>query len=149
MSLIDKINSDLNTALKRRDEATVSTLRFLLSNLHNAKIAKGAELTDDEAIGEISKDVKRHKESIEAYEKAERAELVAKEKKELEILMQYLPTQLSEAQISQVVDKVIVQINPAGLADMGKVMAGVMAEVKGQADGAEVSRIVKEKLSDL
>jgi hypothetical protein len=147
MSLIDKIESDLNIALKGRDEVTVSTLRLLLSNLHNAKIAKGSKLNDDEVTGEISKDVKRHRESIEAYEKAQRSELVTKETKELEILREYLPAQLSEAQITQIVNEVIAQINPTGLADIGKVMAGVMAKVKGQADGAEVSRIVKASLS--
>ena len=147
MSLVSTIEDDLNIALKGRDEVTVSTLRLLLSNLHNAKIAKGDELSDDEVIGEIFKDVKRHKESIEAYEKAQRAELASKETKELEILKKYLPVQMDEAQITQIVNEVIAQINPTGLADMGKVMAGVMAKVKGQADGAEVSRIVKASLS--
>ena len=137
----------MNTALKKRDEVTVSTLRLLLSNLHNAKIAKGSKLSDDEVTSEISKDVKRHRESIEAYEKAQRSELVTKETKELEILREYLPAQLSEAQITQIVNEVIVQINPTGLADTGKVMAGGMAKVKGQVDGAEVLRIVKEKLT--
>ncbi|OGD83244.1 hypothetical protein A2165_00745 [Candidatus Curtissbacteria bacterium RBG_13_40_7] len=147
MSLLAKLETDLNVALKKRDDACVSTLRFLLSNIHNAKIAKGEELSDDEIIGEISKDVKRHKESIEAYKNAGRSELVAKETRELEILTKYLPAQMEKAQITKIVDEVIAEVNPSGIADMGKVMALVMTRVKEQADGLVVAGIVKGKLS--
>ena len=147
MTLIGKISQDLNTALKARDEITVSILRFLLSKIHNAKIAKGQDLSDDEVIAEITKETKRHKESIEAYEKAARDELVDKEKAELSILAKYLPKQLTEAEIGNIVEGVITEIGASGVGDMGKVMGAVMAKVKGQADGGLVSAIVKEKLT--
>lgn len=145
--LLEKINADLNSAVKARDQIVVSTLRLLLASLHNARIAKGADLTDEEVVGEIAKDVKRHRESIAAYEAGARADLVDKERKELEVLTKYLPSQLSGEEISKIVEGVIAQTRASDMADMGKVMSGVMAKVKGQADGSIVSRIVTEKLS--
>ncbi|MBI2326991.1 GatB/YqeY domain-containing protein [Candidatus Curtissbacteria bacterium] len=146
VGLFDKINQDLIEALKAHDAIRVSTLRFLISGLKNARIDKGSDLTDDEVLDEIARDVKRHKESIEAYEKAGRNDLVVKEKTELEILLPYLPTQLSEEELSMIIDEVIFQVGSSNISDMGKVMGAVMAKVRGKADGGVVSKIVKEKL---
>jgi uncharacterized protein len=146
-SLLGQISQDLNLALKARDEVSVSTLRFLLSGIHNAKIAKGSELSDPEVLTEIAREAKRHKESIEAFEKAGREELASKEKAELGILQKYLPEQLTEEEISKVVLKVIAEVGATGAGDIGKVMGIVMARVKGKADGGVVSEIVKGKLS--
>lgn len=145
-SLIDKINQDLIEALKAHDETRVSTLRFLIAGIKNARIAKEQDLSDEEILAEIAKDAKRHKESIEAYEKAERPELADKEKSELAILQSYLPAQMSEEEVVKIVDEVIAQMGASGSGDMGKTIGAVMAKVKGQADGSVVSRIVKEKL---
>ena len=144
--LIDQLQEDLNKALKEKDNVAVSALRLMLSNLHNAKIAKGGELTDEDAVAELSKDAKRHKESITAFEQAGRSVLADKEKAELAVILRYLPEQISEEEIKKQVDEAISQIKPAGLLDMGKVMSAVMAKLKGQADGALVSSIVKSKL---
>lgn len=146
--ILGKINADLNSAVKARDQVVVSTLRLLLASLHNAKIAKGADLTDEEVVGEIAKDVKRHRESIAAYEAGNRADLVDKERKELEVLTRYLPSQLSGEEISKIVEGVIAQTRASDMADMGKVMAGVMAKVGGGADGAVVAQEVKKKLGE-
>jgi len=147
MVLLDKINQELVEALKAHDETRVSTLRFLISGLKNARIAKGADLSDEEILAEIARDAKRHKESIDAYEKAERVELADKEKAELAILMSYLPVQLPETEISKIVDEVISETGAVTAGDIGRVMGAVMAKVKGQADGGVVSRIVKERLT--
>ena len=147
MTLIDKISQDLIEALKAHEEVRVSTLRFLIAAIKNAKIAKRADLIDEEVISEIAKDAKKHKESIEAYEKAQRVELAQKEKSELVILQSYLPAQMSEEEIAKIVSDTISEIGASEPSDMGKVMGAVMAKVKGQADGTIVSNVVKDKLS--
>lgn len=147
MSLIDQINQDLILAQKSKNEIAVSTLRMAISNFHNARIAKGAELTEEDVIAELIKDGKRHKESIAAFVGANRQDLADKEKAELEVLSKYLPEQISEEEINVAVDEAILKTNPAGPADMGKVMSAVMARVGKSADGSVVSSIVREKLT--
>ncbi|MBI4037816.1 GatB/YqeY domain-containing protein [Candidatus Curtissbacteria bacterium] len=147
MALIDEIKTSLNEAVKSRDEVTISTLRFLISKLDNARIEKGSELNDSEVITEIAKDAKRHRESIEAYDAAGRTELSGKEKAELEVLSKYLPAQLSEGEIVKIVEEAIADITASQLSDMGRVMQLVMAKTGGRADGSLVSKIVREKLS--
>lgn len=147
MTLIERIKTDLNKFLKDKDEVATSALRLLLSNIHNAQIAKGGVLTDDEVTFEITKDAKRHRESIEAFQKAKRADLVEKESNELAVLEKYLPNQLSVDEIKKIVDYEIKTLGATEIKDMGRVMAHVMAKVKGQADGALVSSIVKAKLA--
>lgn len=149
MALLDTLQQDLNQALKDRNEVATSTLRMAISNLKNARIAKGADLVDDDVILELSKDAKRHKESIAAFESAGRAELAQKEKAELDVLAKYLPAQISETEIKRVVDEAISALNPAGISDMGRVMAAVMAKLGKTADGSQVSSIVSERLSSL
>ena len=144
--LFDQISQDLNTALKQRDAARVSTLRYLISHLNNARIAKGGDLNDDNVTLEIVKDAKRHKESIEAFDKAKRQDLVNQESSQLKILEEYLPAQLNDNEIAKIVDETIALLGQIGPGDMAKVMGQVMAKVKDQADGAVVSGIVKEKL---
>lgn len=144
--LLDRLKADLIEVQKKQDTVAVSTLRFLLSGLHNAKIAKGGELTDDEVTGEISREAKRHKESIAAYEAGDRQDLVEKEQAELAVLVKYLPEQLSSDQISKVVDEVISKVGASGGQDLGRVMSAVMAKVKGRAEGGEVSKVVRGKL---
>jgi len=146
-NLLSRITWDLNSALKQKDEIRVSTLRFLIAGLGNARIAKGSDLDDDEVLEEIAKDAKRHRESIEAFEKGGRNDLVEKEKTELAILEEYLPEQLPESEIKKIVDEAIVNTHASAITDMGKVMAEVMPKVKGRADGSMVSAIVKAKLN--
>lgn len=149
MSILDQINQDLITAQKSKDEIAVSTLRMAISNFHNARIAKGADLTEEDVIAELIKDGKRHKESIAAFVGANRQELADKEKAELEVLSKYLPEQISEEEIKKAVDDAISEVKPTGPGDMGKVMSAVMSKVGMRADGSVVSSIVKEKLASL
>ena len=145
--LFDQISQDLNTALKQRDAARVSTLRYLISHLNNARIAKGGDLNDDNVTLEIVKDAKRHKESIEAFDKAKRQDLVNQESSQLKILEEYLPAQLKDEEIAKIVDETIALLGQVGLGDMAKVMGQVMAKVKDQADGAKVAEIVRNRLT--
>ena len=144
--LIDLLQEDLNKALLSKDEVSTSTLRMAISNLKNARIAKGSDLADEEAIGELLKDAKRHKESIAAFEQAGRLELAKKEKAELEVLSKYLPKQMTDEEIRKIVDEAIAEVKPQGPADKGKVMSFVMGKVGRRADGAMVASIVSQKL---
>lgn len=146
-NLIDQIKQDLIEAQKAKGELTVSTLRFLLSGIKNAEIEKREALTDAEVLVQIQKDAKRHKESIEAFEKANRQELAAKEKAELGVLSKYLPEQLGREEVEKIVDDVIGKSGASSVSEIGKVMGQVMAKVGSQADGTLVSQIVREKLS--
>lgn len=142
----DKIQSDLNQALKDKKEVEVSTLRLLLSEIHNQEIAKQAELTEEDFIEVVQKEIKKRKEAIEAYQKGKRDDLVAKEKQELEILNKYLPQQLSSQELEVIIQSVIKETGASGMSDFGKVMGAVMGRAKGQADGKIVSESVKKAL---
>lgn len=144
--LIDQIKSELNIALKEKNETKASTLRFLISALNNKFIELQRELTDEDVLSVIGKQVKERKESIAAYTSARRTELAQKEEAEMAILSTYLPQQLSAVEVEKIIDEVIAQTNASGLADFGKVMGAAMAKLKGQTDGNTVSEIVKKKL---
>lgn len=144
----DKIQSDLNQALKDKKEAEVSTLRLLLSEIHNQEIAKQAKLTEEDFIEVVQKEIKKRKEAIEAYQKGKRDDLVAKEKEELKILNKYLPQQLSSQELEAIIQSVIKEIGASSMSDFGRVMGAVMAKVRGRVDGKAVSESVKKALSD-
>ncbi len=146
-ALLAKINSDLVGAQKARDLTKVSTLRFLIAGIHNAKIAKGGELTDQEVESEIFKEAKRHRESILAYETGSRPDLVGKEKEELAILDTYLPEPLSDEELSNFVQEAIVAVGAHGMEDLGKVIKAVVLSAGSKADGARVAEIARLKLS--
>jgi len=144
--LLEQIQSDLKTALKMNDSLLVSTLRLLLSEIHNKKIEKQAELTEEEVIAVLRKEAKKRQESIEAYQKAGRQELADKESKELLILSKYLPQEMDSQELEKVIKEVIAEVGAQGAGDFGKVMGRVMSKVKGQIDGAKVSEAVKKLL---
>ena|SRR3990170_907980 len=147
MVTVDTLRLDLNQALKRKDEPKVSTLRLFLSALNYKKIEVQRELTDQDILSVIQKEVKKRKESIEQFGLGKREDLVAKEKKELEILQTYLPQQLTDEALNALIDQAVQETNATTLAQMGVVMKHVMAKAKGQADGKLVSELVKKRLS--
>ena len=147
MATLSELEEDLKNSLKAKNAVATSTLRLLISEIKNARIAKGEDLTDEEITSVVQKSAKQHKESIEAFEKANRDELVKQEKAELEVIKKYLPEQITPQEIERIVDEVISQTGAAVIADMGKVMGGVMGKLKGQTDGNLVSEIVTKKLS--
>lgn len=144
--LAEKLQEQVNEAMKQGDTLRVSTLRLLISALKNEQIAKMRELTEEEELGVAAKQAKQRRESIEAYEKAGRTESAEKEKAELDMLMEYLPAQLSREELERIVDETISQMGVTSMADMGKVIGAVNAKVKGQAEGAVIAQMVKEKI---
>jgi len=147
--MIEKIQENLVEAQKAKDELKVSTLRLLLGAIKNFAIAKESasyNLTDEEIVGVIQKEIKQRKESIESYKAGNRQELADKESKELEILQAYLPEQMSEEEIRKLVELAIAETGASSIAEMGKVMGVLSPKLKGKADMGVVSGIVKEKL---
>ncbi|MFH1392075.1 MAG: GatB/YqeY domain-containing protein [bacterium] len=141
--LKQKISQDFKNAFKAKKETEVSVLRLLNSAIKNAEVAKKRqELTDEEAIKIIKQQVKQRQDSISQFQKGKREDLAQKEQAELEILQKYLPEQMSESQIREIVKKTI----SAGLTDFGPVMGEIMAEIKDKADGNLVKKIVEEEL---
>ncbi len=141
-----KITEDLKQAMKSGDTVKRDTLRFLLSSVKNAEGAKMESLDEGEVLSVISKDVKRHQESIDAFKKGDRADLVAKEEAELKILQSYLPEQLSRDEIVKAAKEVIAAVGAAGPGDKGKVMQQLMPKLKGKADGKLINEVVTELL---
>lgn len=139
-----KIREDLKEALKQRNQTRASVLRMLLSEIKNTEIAQQKRLDDDKILDAISKEVKRHRESIEAFRQGNRSDLVVQEKAELSILMEYLPKQMSREEIRIAARRIIETV---GVKGKGSVMAQLMPQLRGKADGKEVSEIVSELLS--
>lgn len=144
----EQILNDIKTAMKARDLETVSALRMVSSAIKNKEIeVRPNELTDQDVTSVLKKLSKQRKDSIEQFQKAGRDDLAQKEQKELSVLEKYLPEQMSEEQISEVVVAAINEVGAASMKDMGKVMQAVTAKTQGSADNKLVSQIVKAKLS--
>lgn len=146
MTLADRLQEDLHRALRAGDGLRVSTIRLARAAIHNASIERGRALMDTEIEEIITREMKRRREAIEAFGKGGRDDLVRKETLELAILSEYLPPQLSEADLRAIVAEAVRQVQAAGPQDMGRVMAAVMPKVKGRADGGLVNRLVREAL---
>lgn len=143
----DKIQQDLKQAMIAKEETKVSTLRMLVSELKYAQIKKSEDLTDEDIVSVVQKELKKRQESIEAFEKAGRAEMAEKEKAEVEILKVYLPPQMSDEELEKIVEEAIAATGASTPADMGKVIGMVMGKVGQSASGSQVSSIVKSKLT--
>jgi uncharacterized protein YqeY len=147
MALKDSIQEALKGALKQQQRVEVATLRLLLSEIKNAEIAQQKPADDNKVLDVITKEVKRRRESIEAFKQGNRSDLVAQEEAELAILMSYLPEQMSRAEIVTAAQQVVDAVGAQGPSDKGKVMSQLMPQLKGKADGKEVSEIVTELLA--
>jgi uncharacterized protein YqeY len=135
--------------MRARDELRMLVLRTVLSSINYAEIAKQKKLDDGGVIEVIGREIKQRKESIEAYEKGNRADLVAKEKAEMAVLQEYMPAQMGRDEITSLVKAVIAEVGAKGPGDKGKVMQKLMPQVKGKADGNEVNSIVTDLLGKL
>ncbi len=143
-----KIADDLKGSIKNKDTLLTSTLRMITASMQNLAIEKQVkELEDSDVLKIISKQVKQRHDSIESFKKGGREDLVEKETKELEILKSYLPEQLSDKKVEDIVKKAIKDTGAGSKADFGRVMKQVMQETKGQADGKTVSAMVQNLLS--
>jgi hypothetical protein len=147
MALKDSIQEALKSALKRQQKVEVATLRLLLSEIKNAEIAQQKPADDNKVLDTIAKEVKRRRESIEAFKRGNRSDLVAQEEAELAILMGYFPKQMSREEIIAAARQVMDAAGAKGPSDKGKVMSQLMPQLKGKAEGKEVSEIVSELLA--
>ncbi|MFM8621490.1 MAG: GatB/YqeY domain-containing protein [Candidatus Nanopelagicaceae bacterium] len=148
-ALKDKLQSDLNGAIKSRNTVVAETIRMVLSAITNEEVAgkEKRELSDAEVITVLTREAKKRREAAEAFETGGRADRAAAERAEGEVIAGYLPAQLSESEIKNLIAETIAAIGASGPADMGKVMGGLKAKVAGKADGALVSSLVKEALN--
>ena len=139
----------MRKALRKKDALRLSTIRLLLAAIKNLEIAKGKdkELKEPDLLGALSSEAKKRKEAIEGYRRGKREELVEKETRELEIIKEYLPEELSPEELGRIIEETIEEVGAKDPKDMGKVMGAVMEKVKGRADGKVVSHLVKEKLA--
>lgn len=145
--MYEKINEDLKNAMKEKDTFKLSVLRMLKSALQLEQIAKKHELDDNEISAVLKKQVKVRKDSLEEYKKYDKAELVESLEKEIAILDAYLPEEMSESEITKVVEAVIDEVKPTSMIDMGIVMKKVNEQLIGKnADMSLVSKLVKEKI---
>lgn len=143
--LLDQLQSELKLAMLAKDEVKTSTIRMLISEIKNYQIQKG-ELNDQDMILVVQKEAKKRKESIQSFRSGGREEMAQKEEQELKILETYLPEQISDEELTKIVDTVINEVGAKSMTDMGKVIGQVMARVGQSADGGRVSAIVKQKL---
>ena len=147
--LKNKLQSDLNGAIKSRNTVVAETIRMVLSAITNEEVAgkEKRELSDAEVITVLTREAKKRREAVEAFENGGRADRAAAERAEGEVIASYLPEQLTEDDIKKLIAETIAAVGAAGPSDMGKVMGSLKAKVAGKADGALVSSLVKEALN--
>lgn len=146
MTLKDRLNDDLKDAMRSRDTLKRNTIRLLLSAIGYEEIARQGDLDDDAITQVLTKQAQQRRDSIEAYTKGGRSDLVAQEEAELAIVTTYLPEPLSAEEIGAIVDAAIADAGASGPQDMGKVMGRIMPQVRGRADGRQVSALVNQRL---
>lgn len=146
MALKDRLLEDLKDAMRRGDDTARETIRLLRSALSYAEIEQRGALSPEAEVAVIQREIKRRREAMEQYERAGRTDRAAQEQAELAILQRYLPAMLSDDEIAVAAREVIAQVGAQGPRDVGKVMGPLMARLRGRAEGATVSRIVRELL---
>ena len=147
MSLLETLNSDLIVALKKGDKNRVEVIRGLKSDIKYKEIDKREPLTEEDVLGVLAAAAKRRRDSIEQFRQGGRDDLVMKESGELEIITSYLPQQLSDEELQEIVGATLLEIGAKTPADLGKVMKEIMPKVKGRADGNRVRQMIALKLS--
>ena len=147
MALADQINEDLITSMKEGVASRVAVLRLIKSSLKNEQIKLGHELSEAEVLKVVQKEAKQRKDSITQYRDAKREDLATAEEAELEIINAYLPQQMDESELVQLVDDVIKETDTTDMTQMGVVIGAVMQRAAGRADGATVSHAVRKRLS--
>ena len=147
MTLSDRLQQDLQKAIRERDELRRDTLRMAIAAAYNMQKAAGRDLTDDEVLQVLGRQVKSRRESIEAYTAAGRTEAAEKEQAELVIVSSYLPAALGEDEVDNLVKETIEEVGASSPRDMGKVMAALMPKIRGRADGKTVSAAVARQLT--
>jgi uncharacterized protein YqeY len=148
MTLVEKINSDLISAMKNRDEVRLKVLRMLKSELKYKAIDTGQDLSDEEATAVLSSAAKKRKEATDEYRRGGREDLAEQEIAESEIIKEYLPEQLSEDELKTLVEKAVAETGAESMKDLGAVMKALMPQIRGRADGKSVNIVVRSILQD-
>ncbi|HIW71762.1 MAG TPA: GatB/YqeY domain-containing protein [Candidatus Levilactobacillus faecigallinarum] len=147
MSLETQLTEDLKTAMKAHDKLTLSVVRMIKAAVMNEKVKQGHDLTPEEELSVVSRELKQRKESMAEFAKGNRDDLVAGVKAEIAIVEKYAPKQLSDDEITKIVADSIAKVGATNMGDFGKVMGAVMPQVKGKADGNQVNQAVKAQLN--
>lgn len=147
MSLIEEIDDELKDAMKARDAERRDTLRLILNALRSSQKELQRPLSEDEELQVLQRERKKRVEAAEAFRNGGREEQAAAEERELDVLEEFMPEPLSEDEVEEIVDDVIAEVGATSMADLGRVMADVMPQIAGRADGSQVSQIVREKLA--
>ena len=149
MTLKDRLASDLKDAIRGRDERRKTAIRLVMAAVKNAEVAGGEPLDDAGVLKVITKEVRRHRESIEGFQKGGRQDLVDAEEAELAVLLSYLPPAMSHEEIVKAAREVIAQAGARGPADKGKVMPILISQLAGRAEGREINEVVTELLAEI
>ncbi|WP_096153343.1 MULTISPECIES: GatB/YqeY domain-containing protein [Bacillus] len=147
MSLLERLNTDMKQAMKEKDKEKLSVIRMIKSALQNEAIKTKNDLSEDEELTVLSRELKQRKDSLHEFKKAGRDDLANKLQAEIVIVEQYMPAQLSEEEVSEIVKQTISEVGASSKAEMGKVMGALMPKVKGKADGSLVNKLVQQHLS--
>ena len=147
MSLIEEIEGELTDAMRARERVRTDALRLILASLRAAEKELGRELKEDEELQVLQRERKRRAEASDAFRSAGRDEQADKEDEELEVIEEFMPEPLAEDELERIVDDAIAETGATSLRDLGRVMADVMPQVAGRADGSAVSQLVREKLA--
>ena len=147
MTLSEKINNDLKDAMKNKDSFKLGVIRMIKGAMQVAKPNPREELTDDDVINVISKQIKMRREAISQFEEANREDLVLQNKKEIEILSAYMPEELSLEELNKIIDKVFEEVKPTSTKDIGIIMKSISPKVKGKADMSLVNKLIKDRLN--
>lgn len=149
MSLQERLTDDMKQAMRAKQKDRLTTIRMVKASLQNEAIKLGRQdLTEEEELTVLNREMKQRRDSLREFESAGREDLASKVAKEIVVLEAYMPEQLSEDEVTAIVQAAIAQTNAAAPSDMGKVMGVVMPQVKGKADGGLVNRIVKQQLTN-
>ncbi|MDA9913500.1 GatB/YqeY domain-containing protein [Methylophilaceae bacterium] len=147
MSIRQTISDDMKTFMRAKDSARLGAIRLLQAAIKQKEVDERIELNNDQIFSVIQKMLKQRKDSIEAYQKASRQDLIDQEQLEIEVLSKYMPEPLSEEEINQYIEEAIATTGASDMKDMGKVVGILKSKVAGRADMAEVSKLVRQKLS--
>ena len=142
-----RLEEEMKDALRSGDKVRLGALRLLHASVKNREVELRRELNDEEFAEVVVREVKRRKEAAEAYEKADRRDLLDRERREQEVLETYLPAQLSDEDVSSLIDEAVAATGASGPGDLGRVMGYVMGKARGRVDGGMVNRLVRERLS--
>lgn len=147
MSLKETLNADMKQAMKDKDKQTLSVLRVLKAAIQNEEIKTGNELTDEDMLTVLSREMKQRQDAKDEFQKASRDDLVAQQDAEMEVIQRYLPEPLTTDELKAIVEETINETGANSMKDMGQVMSAVLSKVKGRANGKEVNEIVRSFLN--